>query len=80
VLELPLQNKRAVVIIDSPQFGPVAVICIGATMVGSIVFTAEEGKGYTKVRRMGAAGCRSCPWFRSRHCCVLPVSTAHRQS
>lgn len=47
------QNKRAVVTIDSPVFGPVAVICIGATMVGSIVFTAEEGKSYSKGDELG---------------------------
>jgi phosphatidylserine decarboxylase len=47
------QNKRAVVIIDSPQFGPVAVVCIGATMVGSIEFTAEEGKAYSKGDELG---------------------------
>ncbi len=54
-----MQNKRAVVIIDSPEFGPVAVVCIGATMVGSIVFTAEEGKTYSKVRLPPAADCIS---------------------
>lgn len=47
------QNKRAVVIIDSPQFGEVAFIAIGATMVGSINFTAEVGKTYAKGDEMG---------------------------
>ena len=55
-----LQNKRAVVIIDSPEFGPVAVVCIGATMVGSIVFTGEEGKSYNKVCNVATAAGISC--------------------
>ena len=57
MLQHRLQNKRAVVIIDSPQFGPVAVICIGATMVGSIEFTAVEGRTYSKVRLAAAIHC-----------------------
>lgn len=57
MLQHRLQNKRAVVVIDSPQFGPVAVICIGATMVGSIEFTAQEGKTYSKVRLATAIHC-----------------------
>jgi len=47
------QNKRAVVVVDSPDFGPVAIICIGATMVGSIVFTGEVGKTYNKGDELG---------------------------
>lgn len=47
------QNKRAVVILDSPIFGAVALVCIGATMVGSIVFTAEVGTTYEKGDELG---------------------------
>jgi phosphatidylserine decarboxylase len=38
----------------------VAVVCIGATMVGSIVFTGEEGKTYKKVRHVAVAAATSC--------------------
>ncbi|KAK0668965.1 phosphatidylserine decarboxylase-domain-containing protein [Cercophora samala] len=37
------ENVRIVVPIDSPQFGRVMVICIGAMMVGSTVITKKEG-------------------------------------
>lgn len=37
------ENVRIVCPIDSPTFGRVMVICIGAMMVGSTVITAEEG-------------------------------------
>ncbi|CAG8630501.1 12901_t:CDS:10 [Funneliformis mosseae] len=37
------ENKRAVCYINSPQFGKVAFIAIGAMMVGSIVFTSTPG-------------------------------------
>lgn len=47
------QNKRAVVIMDSPAYGPVAIVCIGATMVGSIVFTGEVGTTYQKGDELG---------------------------
>ncbi len=35
------ENKRAVVLIENPVFGVVAFVAVGATVVGSIVFTAE---------------------------------------
>jgi len=38
------ENVRIVCPIDSPIFGRVMVICIGAMMVGSTVITAEEGQ------------------------------------
>jgi phosphatidylserine decarboxylase len=37
------QNKREVVEIESEEFGLVAMVCIGATMVGSINIAAEDG-------------------------------------
>lgn len=37
------ENVRKIVPIDSPQFGKVMAVCIGAMMVGSIVITANEG-------------------------------------
>jgi len=42
------ENKRMVTIIESPQFGRVAVCEIGATMVGSIAQTYVEGRAVTK--------------------------------
>eukprot|EP00899_Mesostigma_viride_P007775 jgi/Mesvir1/1699/Mv21158-RA.3 len=38
-----IKNKRAITLIDSPQFGNVAFVAIGATLVGSIVFTTKQG-------------------------------------
>ncbi|KAL0573319.1 phosphatidylserine decarboxylase [Marasmius crinis-equi] len=38
------ENKRKIVPIDSPQFGRVMMVCIGAMMVGSIKTTVEEGQ------------------------------------
>ncbi|CAG8474160.1 3475_t:CDS:10 [Diversispora eburnea] len=35
------ENKRVVSYINSPQFGKVAYICVGAMMVGSIVLTSK---------------------------------------
>lgn len=37
------ENARKIVPIDSPQFGRVMAVCIGAMMVGSIKTTVEEG-------------------------------------
>ncbi|EIN06937.1 hypothetical protein PUNSTDRAFT_70671 [Punctularia strigosozonata HHB-11173 SS5] len=38
------ENARKVVPIDSPQFGKVMAVCVGATMVGSIITTVQEGQ------------------------------------
>jgi phosphatidylserine decarboxylase len=37
------ENVRKIVPIDSPQFGRVMAVCVGAMMVGSIKTTVEEG-------------------------------------
>ncbi|GMH10254.1 hypothetical protein Nepgr_012095 [Nepenthes gracilis] len=37
------ENKRVISIISTKDFGKVAFVAIGATMVGSITFTKEEG-------------------------------------
>ena len=37
------ENARKIVPIDSPQFGRVMAVCIGAMMVGSIKTTVKEG-------------------------------------
>ena len=38
------ENVRKIVPIDSPQFGRVMAVCVGAMMVGSIKTTVEEGE------------------------------------
>jgi phosphatidylserine decarboxylase len=38
------ENVRKIVPIDSPQFGRVMAVCVGAMMVGSIKTTLEEGE------------------------------------
>lgn len=47
------QNKRAICMFDTPEYGPVAFVVIGATMVGSILFTAEAGSSYQKGDELG---------------------------
>jgi len=42
------ENKRVVTLVESPEFGPVAVCEIGATMVGSIVQTHVSGRPVAK--------------------------------
>jgi len=37
-------NKRVVCELNSPEFGKVILVAVGATMVGSIVFLYEDGK------------------------------------
>ncbi|KAL0066522.1 phosphatidylserine decarboxylase [Marasmius tenuissimus] len=46
-------NVRKVVPIDSPQFGRVMAVCIGAMMVGSIKMTVEEGQSIKKGEEFG---------------------------
>ena len=41
-------NKRAVVLIRTPEFGLVPFIAIGATLVGSIQFTVQPGMSILK--------------------------------
>lgn len=47
------ENKRVVTIMESPEFGKVAVCEIGATMVGSIVQTHVPGRAVTKGEEKG---------------------------
>ncbi|XP_021863712.2 phosphatidylserine decarboxylase proenzyme 2 isoform X2 [Spinacia oleracea] len=47
------ENKRAVSIISTAYFGKVAFVAIGATMVGSITFTKEEGDYVQKGEEFG---------------------------
>ena len=55
MIEIFCENKREYVIVSSPEFGPVIMAEVGATMVGSIIQTYEgnlaikgEEKGYFK--------------------------------
>ncbi|KAI8380267.1 phosphatidylserine decarboxylase-domain-containing protein [Blakeslea trispora] len=47
------ENKRDVVYMDSDEFGRVAIVCIGAMMVGSIVLTAKEGDYLARTDELG---------------------------
>jgi phosphatidylserine decarboxylase len=47
------ENKRMVTLVDSPEFGRVAVCEIGATMVGSIFETFTRGRAVAKGEEKG---------------------------
>jgi Phosphatidylserine decarboxylase len=47
------ENARKIVPIDSPQFGRVMAVCVGAMMVGSIKTTVEEGQFVKKGDEFG---------------------------
>lgn len=46
-------NKRVVILIQTPQFGRVAFVAIGATLVGSIQVTVAEGSRVEKGGELG---------------------------
>ncbi|KAK4104102.1 hypothetical protein N658DRAFT_242298 [Parathielavia hyrcaniae] len=47
------ENVRVVVPVDSPEFGRVMVICVGAMMVGSTVITRSEGEEVRRGEELG---------------------------
>ncbi|KAF8994050.1 phosphatidylserine decarboxylase-domain-containing protein [Cyathus striatus] len=47
------ENARKIVPIDSPQFGRVMAVCVGAMMVGSIKTTVEEGEQVKRGQEFG---------------------------
>ncbi|KAK0728495.1 phosphatidylserine decarboxylase-domain-containing protein [Lasiosphaeria miniovina] len=47
------ENVRVLVPIDSPEFGRVMVVCIGAMMVGSTVITRKEGEEVKRAEELG---------------------------
>jgi phosphatidylserine decarboxylase len=47
------ENKRAVTLVESPVFGRVAVVEVGATMVGSILQTFVPGRAVAKGEEKG---------------------------
>jgi phosphatidylserine decarboxylase len=46
-------NKRVLVLIESPQFGLVPYVAIGATLVGSIHFSVSVGSQVEKGGELG---------------------------
>lgn len=47
------ENARTIVAMDSPIFGRVMNVCIGAMMVGSIKFTKNEGEEVKRAEEYG---------------------------
>lgn len=47
------ENKREICLLDSPKFGEIALVPIGATMVGSIIETYEPNQVIAKGDEMG---------------------------
>jgi phosphatidylserine decarboxylase len=47
------ENARKIVPIDSPQFGRVMAVCVGAMMVGSIETTVKEGETVKRGQELG---------------------------
>jgi phosphatidylserine decarboxylase len=47
------ENARKIVPIDSPQFGRVYAVCVGAMMVGSIITTVKEGEQVKRGQEFG---------------------------
>jgi len=52
-LDIYGENARKIVPIDSPQFGRVFAVCVGAMMVGSIVTTVDEGQEVKRGQEFG---------------------------
>lgn len=46
-------NARKIVLMDSPQFGRVMAVCVGAMMVGTIRTTVEEGEEVKRGQEFG---------------------------
>jgi phosphatidylserine decarboxylase len=67
-----VENKRAVTLVDSPRFGTVAIIEVGATNVGSIQQTFTAGQAVTKGAEKG--------FFAFGGSCVITVFQAGRIS
>lgn len=47
------ENVRICVPVDSPEFGRVMIICVGAMMVGSTVITAQAGQKVARTDELG---------------------------
>lgn len=64
------ENKRMITLVDSPQFGRVAVCEIGATMVGSILQTFTQGRAVVKGEEKGL--------FKFGGSCVVTIFPKNR--
>ena len=64
-VEYLTQNKRRLTLIDSPEFGRVAMLEVGATNVGSIVETYVSGRPLPKGEEKGL--------FKFGGSCVITV-------
>jgi len=69
-LEYLWENKRMVTLVDSPQFGQVAVCEIGATMVGTIKQLYVPGRAIPKAEEKGL--------FKFGGSCVVTIFQAGR--
>ncbi|KAL6301148.1 phosphatidylserine decarboxylase-domain-containing protein [Sparassis latifolia] len=47
------ENARKIVPVDSPQFGRVMIVCVGAMMVGTIKTTVKEGDRVVRGQELG---------------------------
>lgn len=47
------ENKRSILWLDTPEFGRVAFVAVGATLVGSIVWTVGPGDAVAKGQELG---------------------------
>lgn len=54
------ENARKIVPIDSPTFGRVMCVCIGAMMVGSIIMTVTEGQEVKRGEELGYFAFGTC--------------------
>jgi len=52
-IDVYTENKRTVMVLESPQFGNVVFIAVGATLVGSIFWTKKEGDYVKKGDELG---------------------------
>ena len=60
------ENARTIVPIDSPQFGRVMAVCIGAMMVGSIKTTVNEGDTVARGQEFGYFAFGASPGLTAR--------------
>ncbi len=65
-----VQNKRMLTLVESPSFGTVAMLEVGATFVGSIMQTYVENRAVVKGEEKG--------WFRFGGSCVITLFARDR--
>lgn len=52
-IDVYTENARTVVLLDSPVYGRVAYVAVGAMMVGSILLTCEPGQALARLDEIG---------------------------